>query len=133
MNNGGGIRQDAKRRGINLALLTDPEGDSCLSIYQISWIKMKKVTFCKLKTSLTRNFLYNLQIFRGFFRVHLTILLQVQHENNFLPSTSEHQQSKVRPFLGICLHDCFIYRSNLVFQNCLETRHHFWLRSQNSE
>ena len=33
-----------------LALLTDPEGDSCFSIYQISWIKLKKVTFCKLKT-----------------------------------------------------------------------------------
>ena len=33
---------DAKRQGIYLALFTDPEGDSCFSIYQISWIKMKK-------------------------------------------------------------------------------------------
>ena len=49
--------RDAKRRGIYLALFTDPEGDSCSSIYQISWIKMKKVTFCKLKTSLRRNFI----------------------------------------------------------------------------
>ena len=47
-----------------------PEGDSCFSIYQISWIKMKKVTFCKLKTSLSRNFVYNLQTFRGFCQVH---------------------------------------------------------------
>ena len=68
--NSGGIYQGAKRRGIYLALLTDPEGDSCFSVYQISWIKMKKVTFCKLKTSLSRNFIYNLQNFRGFCRVH---------------------------------------------------------------
>ena len=33
---------DAKRQGIYIALFTDPEGDSCFSIYQISWIKMKK-------------------------------------------------------------------------------------------
>ena len=58
------------RRGIYLALFTDPEGDSCFSIYQISWIKMKKVTFCKLKTSLSRNFVYNLQTFREFCQVH---------------------------------------------------------------
>ena len=48
MNSGGYICRDAKRRGIYLALFTDPEGDICLSIYQISWIIMKKVTifFC---------------------------------------------------------------------------------------
>ena len=34
--NSGGICQDAKRRGMYLALWTDPEGDSCFSIYQIS-------------------------------------------------------------------------------------------------
>ena len=38
------IYRDAKRRGIYPALFTDPEGDSCFSIYQISWIKMKKAT-----------------------------------------------------------------------------------------
>ena len=31
---------------------------------------MKKVIFCELKTSLSRNFVYNLQTFRGFFEVH---------------------------------------------------------------
>ena len=36
------IYLDASRLGILLALLTDPGGDSCFSIYQISWIKMKK-------------------------------------------------------------------------------------------
>ena len=57
---------------IYLALFTDPEGDSCFSIYQISWIKLKKVIFCKLKTSLSRNFVYNLQTFRGFCQVIFT-------------------------------------------------------------
>ena len=64
------IYRDAKRRGIYLALFTDSEGDSCFGIYQISWIKMKKVTFGKLKTSLSRNFVYNLKTFRGFCQVH---------------------------------------------------------------
>ena len=39
------IYRDAKRRDIYLALFTDPEEDSCFSIYQISWIKMKKSNF----------------------------------------------------------------------------------------
>ena len=33
------IYRDAKRRGICPPLFTDPEGDSCFSIYQIRWIK----------------------------------------------------------------------------------------------
>ena len=33
--------------------------------------------------------------------MHFTILLQIQYENNFLP-TSEHRQAKVRRFLSIC-------------------------------
>ena len=47
------------------------------------------------------------------------ILLQIQQENNFLP-TSTHLQAKVRRFLGICLYDCSIYSSN----KCLETSCH---------
>ena len=39
------------------------------------------------------------------------ILLQIRQENNFLP-TSKHLQAKVRLFHGICLYECFIYRSN---------------------
>ena len=34
---------------------------------QISWIKLKNGKFCKLKTSLSKNFVFNLQTFRGFF------------------------------------------------------------------
>ena len=61
-----------------------PEGDSCFSIYQhmISWIKItKKGNFGTLKTSLSSNFVYNFQTFRGFFQVNFfTILLQIQCE-----------------------------------------------------
>ena len=49
---------------------------------QISGIKMKKVTFCKLKTSLSRTFYLHLQSFRELCQVHFTvILLQILHEN----------------------------------------------------
>ena len=78
---------------------------------------------------LLNDFVYNLQTFRGFCQVHFTILLQIQHENN-VPPTSEHRQGKVRRFLGICLFDCFIYRTNFVLSRN-ETPS--WLRSQNSE
>ena len=64
------ICRDAKRRGIYLALFANPAGDSCFSIYQISRIQMKKGAFCKLKTSLGRNFIYSLQTFQGFCQVH---------------------------------------------------------------
>ena len=33
------IYRDTKRRGIYPSLFTNPEGDSCFSIYQIRWIK----------------------------------------------------------------------------------------------
>ena len=33
------IYRDARRRGIYPPLFTDPEGDSCFSIYQIRWKK----------------------------------------------------------------------------------------------
>ena len=37
--------RDTKRRGIYPPLLTDPEGDSCFSIYQIRWIKKRFFNF----------------------------------------------------------------------------------------
>ena len=43
--NSGEIYRDAKRGGLYLALFTDPEGDSCFSIHQISWMKMEKSNF----------------------------------------------------------------------------------------
>ena len=41
-------------RGIYLALQTDPEGGSCFSIYQISWIKIKKKLFVNKRRRLVR-------------------------------------------------------------------------------
>ena len=117
------IYRDAKRRGVYLALFVDSEGESCLSSYQIIWMKVKKVTFCQLKTSLSRNFVYHSQTFRDIVKSIFTILLQIRHGNNF-PPTSRHRQAKGRHFLGICLYDWFIYPSNFVFQKCLETRRH---------
>ena len=123
MVNSGGIHQDAKRQRIYLALFIVPERNSCFSIYQINWIKIKKVNFCKLKTSLSRNFIYKYKHFGDFVECIFLILLQIQHENNFLP-TSKHWQGKVSRFLGICLYHCFTYRSNFMFQKCLEARRH---------
>ena len=67
------MHRDVNRRGvlIYLVLFTDPEGDSCFSIYQISWIKIKKETFCKLQMSPGRNFVNNLQTFC---QVHFPII-----------------------------------------------------------
>ena len=96
------------RRCISSSVHRPWGGDSCFSIYQISWIKLKKVTFCKLKKSLSRNFVYNLQTFREFCQVHFTILLQIQFENNF-PPTSEHWQAKFVAFLVfVCTTASFI-------------------------
>ena len=35
------IYRDTKRQGIYPLLFTNPEGDSCFSIYQIRWIKKR--------------------------------------------------------------------------------------------
>ena len=95
-------------KGIYLALFTDSEGDSCFSIYQTSWIKLKKSKFCKLQTSLGRDFVHNLRTFRRFCPVHFTILLQIQYENNFL-LTSGHRQTKFVAFLVfVCTNASFI-------------------------
>ena len=85
----------------------------------------KKVTICKLKMSLNRNLLC-LRLLLTFWvsvKCIFTILLQIQHGNNFLP-TIKHWRAKVCHFLGICLYDFFVYHSNFVYQKCLKTRHH---------
>ena len=122
------IYGDAKHRGIYLALFTDPEGDSCFSIYQIGWIKMKKVTFCNLKASLSRDFFFLIyKHFGDFVKCIFTILLQSQHENNLLP-TSKHRKAKVRRFLGICLYDLWLkFCLSKMSRNEMPS----WLWSQN--
>ena len=44
------IYRDAKRQGICPLLFTDPEGDSCFSIYQIRWIKKNASSICSSET-----------------------------------------------------------------------------------
>ena len=126
------IDRDAKRRGRYLALFTDPEGDSCFSIYQISWIKLKKSNVWKSKASLSRNFVYNVQTFRGFFS---TASLRFCRKFSmkiifYLPVNTD--KPKVVAF---CLYECFIYRSNFVFRKCLGTRRHldFGRKTVNSQ
>ena len=71
--------------------------------------------------------MFQLTSFLGSF---FMILLQIQQENNFLP-TSTHLQAKVHRFLGICLYDCSIYSSN----ECLATSCHlgFGRKTVNSQ
>ena len=60
-----------------------PWGDSCCSIYQISWIKIKKELFVNKRRHFVRVCLRTSQltVFLGSF--FLTILLQIQRENFF--------------------------------------------------
>ena len=95
----------------------------CFSIYQISWIKTKKVTWLSRYFNLFTIYKH----FGDFVKCIFTILLQIQHENKFL-AASKHRQTKVRRFLGICLSDYFIYRSNRSWNETPSL-----LRSQNSE
>ena len=48
---------------------------------------MEKVTFSKLKTSLSKNFIY--KHFGDFVKCFFTILLQIQYENNFLLTSKQ--------------------------------------------
>jgi len=96
-----------------------PWGDICFSIYQISWRKIKKWKKDllvhqqhHLVGTLFTNIIY--KHFGDFVKCVFTILLQIQHDNNVLP-TCYHWQVKVHHFLGICLYECFIYRSNFFF------------------
>ena len=51
--NGGVVYTETRSVGVlYLALRTDPEGDSCFSIYQISWIKIKKDLFANKRRHL---------------------------------------------------------------------------------
>ena len=77
-------------------------------------------------------FFYNLQTFWGFFQVHFSILLQVQHENNFLPIPVDTDEAKLVAFLVfVCTTASFIAQISCSEMSRSETPS--WLRSQNSE
>ena len=103
------IYQSAKRRGIYNYLCSRTLRRIVVWVFTIRWIKMKKVTFCKLKCHLVGTLFTIYKQFGDFVKCICTTSLQIQHENYFLP-TSYHRQAKVRRFLGICFYDCFIYR-----------------------
>ena len=81
---------------------------------------MKQVSFCNILikniTYISRNSVFNLQTSRGVCQVYFY---------DFRPNSScKQRKAVVRLFLGICLYDCFIYRSDFVLRKCLETRRH---------
>ena len=88
---------DAKRRGIYPALFTDPEGDSCFSIYRISCIKMKQVTFCCVMKMCMKIIFY-------------------------LPVNTD-KPKFVASLVFVCTTASFIAENHL-FRKCLETRRH---------
>ena len=99
-------------------LFTDPEGVFVLVFTKsVAGWKWKQVTFCKLKTPLSRNYFLTIYKHLGdFVKCIFTILLQIQQENNFLPTWVNTDKPKVVASLavGICLYDCFICRSGVV-------------------
>ena len=70
--------------------------------------------------------------FRDFVKWLLRLLLQIQHENNFL-ITNKHQQAKVRHFSGISFYDYFIKSLKFHLQKMSWNEMLSWLRLQNSE
>ena len=52
------IYRDAKRGDIYPLLFTDPEGDSCISIYQIRWIKKSASSISSSETFAKRSAIF---------------------------------------------------------------------------
>ena len=102
---GGGIAiyQDAKRRAIYLALWADPEGDSSFSIYQISWMKIKK------KVNKRRHLQFFYVAIESVSGIIFLWFCCKFSENFFFLQTLKRRQAKWCLFLGICWSSCFIY------------------------
>ena len=106
-------RREASRdlsSAIYLALWTNPEGDNCFSIYQISCRKIKKELFVKKDVTLLQFVFVSIDSVSGI---------------TFYDFVANWQQAKFCHFLGICWRSCFIYRYNFIFRNCRETRSYF--------
>ena len=111
------IDRDAKRRGRYLALFTDPEGDSCFSIYQISWIKLKKVTFGNQKRHLVGTLFTMYKHFGDFFQLHLYDFVANSAWKSF--STYQSTLTSQRSSLFVCTTASFIAQSS-SFENVSE-------------
>ena len=78
------------------------------SNYQISWIKLKKSNFLKSKTYLGRNFVNNLQTFRGFVKCILRFCCKFSM-NIIFYLTSDHREAKfVALLVCVCRTASFI-------------------------
>ena len=64
---------------------------------------MQKVPFCKLEMSLNRKFFKIFKHSADFFKCIFTILLQIQHENNFLPIPVDTDKAKFLWYLFVRL------------------------------
>ena len=89
---------------------------------------MKKVTFCELNTSLSRNFVYNLQTIRGFCQVHFCNLKIIFYlpVNTYKPKIVAFLVSNL--FVRL-LHLSLKFRLPKISRNWTPS----WLLSQNSE
>ena len=83
---------------------------------------MEKVTLFKLKTSLCRNLVYNLQTLRGFCRMQfLQFCCKFSMKIIFYLPVNNDKPKFVTFLLLFCLYNCFIYWTNFVFWKCLES------------
>ena len=91
-----------------------PWGGFLFLFYPISWIKMKKITFCKLKTSLSTYFVYNLQTFRGFCQVIFTTFVANSASKYFFYLPVKTEKPKFFAFLVfLCTTASFIVKFRL--------------------
>ena len=110
----------SKRWGIYLGLWTDPEGDSCFTIYQISWIKLKKELFVNKRRHSVRVCLrFNWQCFGDHF---LLFCCKFSGKFFFYWPVNTDKPNFVFIFVGAA--DSFTAK-NFISQNCRETRRHF--------
>ena len=124
VNSGGYIIPRCKASRYISSAVHRPWEVGCFCIYQVSWRKMKKVTFCKLKMSLSRNFVYNLQTFwvycqEYFFQFCCKFSVKIIF---YLPVNID--TPKFVALLVFVLYHWFIYRSNFVCWKRLETWRH---------
>ena len=122
-----GIYRDTKRRGIYPPLWTEPEGYSCFSTYQISWIKINKKEIFVLKTrSLIGVYYVSIDSVRG---IIFIIFLQTQWESFFFRPVNR-LSSKLLSLFWYLLVQMLHLPLSCIFRNCRERRRHFETRSK---
>ena len=122
MNSGDGdIYRDAKHRGVYPALWTDPEGYSCFSIYQISWIKSKRNFFINKRRHLEFVYRFNWQCFGD----HFFYYFVANSVRNFFYSNKSTLTSHILFLSWYLLVQLLHLPPKFIFWNCHGTRSHF--------